>query len=508
MDYTFPGYYVWDTWFLHHAGETHVFGIQKQRHGRQADTVGGISHAVSTDLLEWETLPDALAPGQPGDYDDMALWTGCTVEHQGRYHLFYTARCSRTTIDWRGRVGGQTIALATSDDLVHWTKHLDNPVISVGAPLYCPGDCRDLCVVRDEKHRCFWGYFASGLSGGKGGHRGVTGLARSVDLVHWEVLPPAFSPAKYVVVEVPDVFFLNGLWYMIMLTGTRYAARETFDDPLVKLGTVYAVSDRPEGPFVEPARNTLLGSIEPNHGFSARTVEVDGVRCLFYTEAERSSGLDGTRYDNGRGRLTTPKLVEATSDGRLSARYWPGIERRAGRTLLDQGTAHFAPVDNRYEWASWKKKGALIEASYDAGYDVYSFDAPSPEGFIYAATMRMEQGRSVGLVFHETVDNDCKGHFLGSAAILDFARRKVLFANIFDFQYVEERSLALERDRPYRVVVVARREFYEVYVDDELMVQLVRYEPRSGRFGLFIEDGRAAVTDLLARELDLGPREY
>ena len=54
------------------------------------DWRSGISwgHAVSTDLLHWETQPVALAPGD----GDEGCWSGCAViDDDGRPVLFYTS---------------------------------------------------------------------------------------------------------------------------------------------------------------------------------------------------------------------------------------------------------------------------------------------------------------------------------------------------------------------------------------------------------------------------------
>ena len=77
-------------------------------------------HAVSNDLVHWRDLPIALSP-TPGGPDQEGCWSGGAVNNQGT-----------PTIVYRGRVGGSTAAcIATSTDgLLTWKKHLDNPVIS------------------------------------------------------------------------------------------------------------------------------------------------------------------------------------------------------------------------------------------------------------------------------------------------------------------------------------------------------------------------------------------
>jgi len=81
-----------------------------------------IGHAVSSDLSNWLILQDALHPDRPGSWDDQSIWTGYTVEHEGLYYLFYTGLGKATNYL-------QQIGLATSQDLMTWTRHPKNPIL-------------------------------------------------------------------------------------------------------------------------------------------------------------------------------------------------------------------------------------------------------------------------------------------------------------------------------------------------------------------------------------------
>jgi hypothetical protein len=70
--------------------------------------------------------------GEAGSFDQTATWTGSVVKGpDGTWHLFYTG-VSRP--DDTGHV--QQIGLATSTDLMTWTKHPDNPLITADSRWY------------------------------------------------------------------------------------------------------------------------------------------------------------------------------------------------------------------------------------------------------------------------------------------------------------------------------------------------------------------------------------
>lgn len=151
-------------------GQYHIF-YQKNPNGPYWGHLNW-GHMTSPDLLRWTELPVAISPA-PG-FDSEGCWSGSVIEHEGRLALIYTG------VD--GVKAG--IALAFSDDGIHFTKHPGNPVIPR------PPNTRDFLDFRDPfVWRDVWregdGY---SLIVGTG-VRDVGGTAllyRSKDLMHWE----------------------------------------------------------------------------------------------------------------------------------------------------------------------------------------------------------------------------------------------------------------------------------------------------------------------------------
>jgi beta-fructofuranosidase len=215
MGLRLPDKWVWDFWLARDGDQHHAFYLQAPRSLGRPDLRhrnASIGHAVSTDLRGWTVLPDALRPGEPGSWDDIATWTGSVIRHDGLWHMLYTG----TGTSDAGLV--QRVGLATSDDLVRWTKHPANPVLEADGRWY---ELLDLTRWRDQSWRDPWlfpGPDGDGIHAlltartqeGAPDGAGVIGHARSSDLVHWEVLPPVTPPGDFAQVECPQLVEVNG----------------------------------------------------------------------------------------------------------------------------------------------------------------------------------------------------------------------------------------------------------------------------------------------------------
>jgi len=221
---------LWDTWHIEHAGQAHMFYLQRLAQGStrtplEADTLG---HAASRDLIHWTEKNLALGPGPAGGLDDMQPYTGCVVHHDGRFYLYYAMRSKADG------GAGQRIGLALSTDLDHWERYSANPVIEPDSRWYVSHrkplpngvvDCRDLVIIKDPSGDGWLGFYAARVPSDELGDGAVIAAVHSKDLLHWEHLPPAFAPGKYACIEVPDVYMVDGRWYMTCLTGLEYGKR-------------------------------------------------------------------------------------------------------------------------------------------------------------------------------------------------------------------------------------------------------------------------------------------
>ena len=299
--------WVWDWWLADDGSRFHVFylqapkalGDQYLRH-RNA-TVG---HAVSTDLRNWHVLPDALRPGPAGAWDDIATWTGSTLVHAGTWHMFYTG----TSTTEGGRV--QRIGLATSPDLVAWTKHPGNPLCEADPRWYEIEDSeawretawRDPWVFADPAGDGFHALITARATHGPTDARGVIGHAWSADLASWEVRPPLSRPGEFGHLEVPQVEIVDGTPVLLFSCAVPdFGARRRARLPDEPTGAFITTGKSLLGPWDIPASRVLP---VPDL-YSARIVRDRA------GEWQVLGFIDGSGRDEFVGELSDPIPLEA-----------------------------------------------------------------------------------------------------------------------------------------------------------------------------------------------------
>jgi len=470
------GRLVWDTWTFQRDGKAHLIHLQMRRPGtslpdNEQCTLG---HAISDDLLHWQELPMALRRGQPGSYDDGYIFTGCCVEHQGTNHLFYGS----THHDGTRIVSG--MCLATSRDGLTWEKHPANPLFEPDRRWYYTKDdphapfafhnwpdvdCRDLCVVKDPGGAGWLGYVVMRRKGVPQLHSCCIALCRSTDLLRWEVGPPCCTPDRFTCFEVPDVFELDGKWYMTALTGDCYGQRERWSDPNIRHATIVCEAESPLGPFLEVRDNLLLANngYPFSQGFSARSLLWNGERLTFYTRPE-----EGLSF----GRVSWPVKLVPRPGGGLQPMYWSGQDKA------------FGPVRSTAPRVLRAEAGWQIEALPEYG--------TVTSGMIQA-TVELRTAQAAGIVFNR---ESSAGFSHGLLALLDAGRGEVALLQLPGFLPLQQRQWPVSRTGPHHLRVIFVDGMVEVYVDDVLILNHFAANVVGGLTGLFIQDGEAAVQNI------------
>lgn len=249
-----PDKWIWDFWFAQDGDKYHIFYLQaprslklEQRRHHNA-TIG---HAVSNNLIDWSIVPDALAPGMIGMWDDLATWTGSIIRHNKLWYMFYTGvnRAESGLI--------QRIGVATSEDLMIWKKHERNPIIEADEKYY---ELLNLKTWPDQAWRDPWvfnydGWFHAFITArvnyGSPDGRGVIACAKSEDLNNWSVLPPVTEPGEFSQLEVPQLININNKYYLLFSTEAENHSAQRLKRTKIKAvtGTHYLMADEPLGPY-------------------------------------------------------------------------------------------------------------------------------------------------------------------------------------------------------------------------------------------------------------------
>jgi beta-fructofuranosidase len=205
-------------------GLYHVFYTRHRQGVAFSDNETELGHASSPDFLNWTRLAPVL-PVQPGTWEGAHIWAPTIVHQDGVYYMFYTGVSSDDEHPLVQRIG-----LATSTDLVTWTRH-GPPVLSpVDVPwAFCDSTsdlaaCRDPFVMADPARPGHWLMYYSTCPRGDS-LRMVVGVAESPDLLSWTdrgaLWATHASAGGDSTTESPHLFAHDGTWYLFY---TAYAA--------------------------------------------------------------------------------------------------------------------------------------------------------------------------------------------------------------------------------------------------------------------------------------------
>lgn len=307
--------WLWDFWFARDGDDYHVFYLQAPRSIGDPDERhwnASIGHAVSRDLRTWSVLPDALGPGESGSWDDRSTWTGSILRAGGRWHLFYTGVSSGE----QGRV--QRIGVATSHDLISWSKDPVSPLLEADPRWYERFNpaawheeaWRDPWVFRHEPTGDYRMFFTARARSGPPDGRGVVGHARSADLRHWEVLPPLTQPGEYGHMEVPQLVAIDGRCYLLfsVYEWAHSALRRQRAEAVC--GTHYAVADRPLGPY-DALSDDFLCADPQGSRYAGKILQAPDDSWVYLSFSQYPEGAQF------RGELSDPVPLIITPDGHL-----------------------------------------------------------------------------------------------------------------------------------------------------------------------------------------------
>ena len=239
--------HIGDSWYFVKNDICHCFYLtcpmSEERH-----TAWDIAHATSKDLVHWERHGIVLSKGRAGEWDEKCLSTGSVIEWKGRFWMSYTGRWD----SYDGKIG-----IAVSDDLYHWEKLPQNPVILPDTQVVAPlgRGLRKFCHWRDAKLiRHDGNIYALVCATSKTALAdacGTVAICRSVNMKAWRVIGEVQVEPICQELECPQIYNIGGKYVLLFS-----CFHDLFADWMIeKYGeklrqtSYYMVSDSIWGPY-------------------------------------------------------------------------------------------------------------------------------------------------------------------------------------------------------------------------------------------------------------------
>jgi len=420
---------------FYHDGVHHVFYLEryKEPDGKR----GGHSwaHLASRDLVTWKQLPPAIIP----DEFESSIATGSIVAKDGLFYAFYS---SRSTKDM-----DRIICVATSHDLIKWTKSPKNPLIQLYHDV--PDDVYDTTSHWRDPH-VFWNpeanqwwmaVAAKEQTGNIYGPSGAVAYATSSDLMNWTVeRKPMLLDRDCVAGECPDVFPFGEGWAMIYYPNA----------------TQIRLADSPQGPWRRPKNDAPSGL-----HFNAGKTEFDGKRYIWHAYLARLSH-DYDKHQYG-GVMALPRELYLDTSGNPAVRLVPEIVKACREDATGGlGAKVFSPLLKSAVQTS--TNSLVLEPG--VGDHVLALWKDAPADFFLTADVTIEEEGLLTLYFRSTPEVD-DSYVLK----IDALNSEVSFHHWTGWNRMSPmnaRSMEIPMKRSFKLHVMLHGDVFEAFLDDRI----------------------------------------
>lgn len=482
-----------------------------------------IDIAVSDDGVRWGFLARDLLPiqGAHAGYgvirigDRIMYYPTCSNEQRGVHFKVYSSR-----------------------DFLQW-EHLGDDFDVVPDRRYYRDRWDEMHVLPEKENGrdIYYGYISSEVREDIGAPS--VGLLKSCDGITWEVLPPPVIewgelPAQHM--ELNFCEKIDGRYYLSM------SGRFYLDSYGYSLYTF--VGDSPTGPF-RPDREMfrLCGTSRRNVTWLGHPVHgPDGLLVALWLSTGQPHDLPSDNF------AIAPLKRLCCENGHLRLRYWRNNDRAKGRSIPNATAAlHWVhPADAvKTERDSLATHDDTIEmsASRDGSVVMLDHRFERDRGFVLEGHMTVGENRgsiashqhaaAAGFFFESEIGKGCAivPDTLGvtRTGTLAYADHPITDTDVYEHsgeQLVQGRSgtprgtcrfvcedtvgpfghasyCGVRHGRRHAFRLIARGEFFELYVDDYYVQTYVLPSPFTGRVGLVAFDGTCRIDGLKAWDIDL-----
>ena len=425
-----------------------------------------------------------------------------------------------------------------SYDMLHW-EHMGDEYDVLPDARWYRQRWDEMQVLDDVENGTpvYYGYISSEVREEVGAPS--CGLLKSYDGLHWKVLPPPVIEWGHLPAQHMEVSFCEkiGNKYYLCLNGRLY---------LDSLGysLFIFVADRPEGPFFpDESMFRLCGNSNTECTWLTHTaLSPDGLLCATWLSHDTEPSIPSRSF-------TVAPLAKLCSDeGHLRLRYWAGNEAAKGDPLpIDQiQLLHPLPQARKpQDLCQFTHKTLHMEAGRDGVIGLIDGQFDAAEGFVLEGTVQLRENRTAIETHHhaawfgvflESGHNQgtvmaASTHAGGVTGTLRFADRPIGSFGLLDDQRAAQdlhtgRSGALRgliqfqawdhmhaigqanapdlrHGRTHTFRLIARGDFFQLYIDDWYVQTGTMPEGYTGRVGLLALDGTANLYGLRAWQLNI-----
>lgn len=464
-------------------GEYHLFYLKDYRDEAAHGEGTPWFHLSTQDFVNFIDHGEALPRGSRNE-QDLYVYTGCVIENEGLFHIYYTGHNPYFKAAGRAE---EAVMHATSPDLLRWTKDPDNPILYADVERYEMHDWRDPFVFWNEDAHEYWMLLAARLREGPYNRRGCTAVAASADLKTWQIRQPFWTPNLYYTHECPDLFRIGEWWYFVY---------STFSERML---THYRMSRSLGGPWTAP----LNDSFDGRAFYAGKTVSDGGRRFVI--------GWNPTRIANGRLRFAlgwNPVAAEGRDEGDWQ---WGGnlvvhdVMQEADGTL----SVRILPEIN----SVFTKQARISLAPQMGRWSVRedSFAAHVPDSFAWCRLGTMpaacsleamvtfsEQTRSCGIIMRA---DEALGEYY--QVRLEPGQHRVVFdrwPRPGDEPFVLERPITLISGEPVHLQILIEGSVIVAYVNDRIALSTRGYDRMEGAWGVFVSEGTATFREVAVKK--------
>ncbi|MBX3062267.1 MAG: DUF4975 domain-containing protein [Anaerolineae bacterium] len=447
-------------------GEYHLFYLKDYRDKANHGEGTPWFHLGTRDFVRFTDYGEALPRGRQNE-QDLYVFTGCAMEKDGLFHIFYTGHNPHLRAVGKPE---QAIMHATSRDLIHWEKDPANPIMFAPPQHYEIHDWRDPFIFWNEEAKEYWMLLAARKKDGPFNRRGITALAASTDLQEWRVCDPFWVPDLYFTHECPDLFRIGEWWYLVYSTFTERNL------------THYRMSRSLAGPWIAPTNDSFDG-----RAFYAAKTASDGKRRFAFGWNPSRTGEQDTGGWNWGGDLVVHE-IEQQSDGMLTVRLPAEVAR-----CFDK-TENLRLEPRLGQWTPSADKSGVVSANAVGGFAWAALNSMPVSSLLETTITCSPETRAVGVIVRadEALDRYYQIR-------IEPGRQRIIFDRSprpGDEAPIIERPLQLIENAPVRLQVLVEGSVIVIYINDQVALSTRGYEHREGTYGLFVSEGSATFSDI------------